>query len=142
MRPLLPPGLILDTLDSFGFLAIAMVHGRELRESDERLLEALVVVGLAGGAVKLRESVLVAGGQRITVAAFRRLPEAWLGRAGTHALSRVLGKALAQTANALGIAGTTAKTHLYNIFSKTGVSRQADLMRLATRLVPSTAPMA
>src|SRR5437764_10580717 len=36
-------------------LAIAMIHGRELADSDERMLEALVVVGLAGGAVKLRD---------------------------------------------------------------------------------------
>jgi hypothetical protein len=84
-------------------LAIAMLHSRELADSDERLFEALVVVGLAGGAVKLRENVLVAGGQRITVAAFRRLPGAWLGRAGTHALTRVLGRALAERAAAAAV---------------------------------------
>src|SRR5437879_6410470 len=50
-------------------LGIAMVYGRELSGSDERLLEALIVVGLAGGAVKLRDGLLVAGGQRVTVAA-------------------------------------------------------------------------
>jgi hypothetical protein len=38
----------------------------------------------------------------------------------------------------VGIAGTTAKTHLENIFSKTGVSRQSDLMRLGTGLIPPT----
>ncbi|HXM55897.1 MAG TPA: hypothetical protein VOB72_10960 [Candidatus Dormibacteraeota bacterium] len=77
-------------------LAIAMIYGRELAGSDERLLEALVVVGLAGGAVKLRDNVLVAGGQAVTLAAFRRLPQVWLGRAGTKVLTRVLGRALAQ----------------------------------------------
>jgi UPF0271 protein len=77
-------------------LAIAMIHGRELAESDERLLEALVVVGLAGGAVKLRDSLLIAGGQQVTVAAFRRLPGVWLGRAGSRVLTRVLGRFLAQ----------------------------------------------
>src|SRR5919202_6360613 len=56
-------------------LAIAMIYGHELGGSDERLLEALVVVGIAGGAVRLREGVLVAGGQQMTVAAFRRLPQ-------------------------------------------------------------------
>lgn len=79
-------------------LAIAMLYGRELAGSDERLLEALVVVGLAGGAVKLRDNLLIAGGQRITLAAFRRLPQVWLGQAGSRVLTRVLGRALAQRA--------------------------------------------
>jgi UPF0271 protein len=79
-------------------LAIAMVYGRELANSDERLLEALVVVGLTGGAVKLRDNLLIAGGQRVTVAAFRRLPEIWLGRAGNRMLTRVLGRFLTQRA--------------------------------------------
>lgn len=35
-----------------------------------------------------------------------------------------------ETAEALGIAETTAKTHLQRIFAKTGTSRQADLVRL------------
>jgi len=39
---------------------------------------------------------------------------------------------------ALDIAPSTAKTHLDNIFSKTGVTRQADLMRLGTGLVSPT----
>src|SRR5205807_2703532 len=77
-------------------LAIAMIYGRELSGSDERLLEALVVVGLAGGAVKLRDNLLVAGGRKVTIAAFRRLPSVWLGRAGARVLTRVLGRALAQ----------------------------------------------
>jgi len=79
-------------------LAIAMIYGRELADSDERLLEALVVVGLTGGAVKLRDNLLIAGGQRVTVAAFRRLPEIWLGRAGNRVLTRVLGRFLTQRA--------------------------------------------
>ncbi|MGY8631199.1 helix-turn-helix transcriptional regulator [Bradyrhizobium sp. 14AA] len=36
-----------------------------------------------------------------------------------------------ETAAALGIAETTAKTHLQRIYAKTGVSRQADLVKLA-----------
>lgn len=35
-----------------------------------------------------------------------------------------------ETAEALGIAETTAKTHLHRVFAKTGTSRQADLVRL------------
>ncbi|HYW23228.1 MAG TPA: hypothetical protein VE953_03635 [Terriglobales bacterium] len=79
-------------------LAIAMIYGRELADSDERLLEALVVVGLTGGAVKLRDNLLIAGGQRITVSAFRHLPEVWLGRAGNRVLTRVFGRFLTQRA--------------------------------------------
>jgi len=73
-------------------LAIAMIYGHELSESDERVLEALVVVGIAGGSVKLRENVLVAGGERVTVAAFRAFPKEWLGRAGGHVLGRILAR--------------------------------------------------
>jgi DNA-binding CsgD family transcriptional regulator len=46
------------------------------------------------------------------------------------------GQTLAQAAAELGIAETTAKTHLMHIFSKTGVSRQADLVRLVMTLLP------
>lgn len=35
-----------------------------------------------------------------------------------------------EAAEALGIAETTVKTHLYRVFSKTGASRQADLVKL------------
>jgi len=45
---------------------------------------------------------------------------------------------LVETAVTLGIASTTAKSHLENIFAKTGVARQADLVRLATGLAPPT----
>src|ERR1700738_426359 len=71
-------------------MAIAIIYGHELSDSDERVLEALVVVGIAGGSVKLRENVLVVGGERITVAAFRALPKEWLGRTGGHILGRIL----------------------------------------------------
>jgi DNA-binding CsgD family transcriptional regulator len=36
-----------------------------------------------------------------------------------------------ETAAAMGIAPTTVKTHLHRVFAKTGVSRQADLVKLA-----------
>jgi hypothetical protein len=76
-------------------LSIALVYERELEDPDRRLLEALVVVGLAGGAVRLRDDLLVVGSQRITIATFRRLPEVWLGRAGAEVLGAVLGRTLA-----------------------------------------------
>jgi len=59
--------------------------------------------------------------------------------AETRVLASLLAsRTLAETAQVLGIAASTARTHLDNIFSKTGVTRQADLMRLATGLVPPT----
>lgn len=36
-----------------------------------------------------------------------------------------------ETAAALGIAETTVKTHPHRVFANTGVSRQADLVKLA-----------
>ena len=81
-------------------MGIAMLYGHELLDSDERLLEALLVVGIAGGAVKLRENLLVAGGERITVAAFRRRPGAWLTRAGGHVLRMLLGRVASRRAAA------------------------------------------
>jgi len=66
-------------------------------------------------------------------AAFKLTP------AETRVLANLLGgRTLAETAATLGIAPTTAKSHLENIFAKTGVARQADLMRLATGLAPPT----
>jgi DNA-binding CsgD family transcriptional regulator/PAS domain-containing protein len=46
------------------------------------------------------------------------------------------GMSLVEVAAALGIAETTAKTHLSRIFAKTGVARQAELVALIDRLVP------
>lgn len=71
-------------------LGIAMIFGHELRGSDERLLEALVVLGVTSGALKLREEVLVAGGERLALAAFRRVPESILTHGGGRLISRVL----------------------------------------------------
>jgi DNA-binding CsgD family transcriptional regulator len=45
------------------------------------------------------------------------------------------GRTLAETATTLGITRPTAKTHLGHIFGKTGVTRQAELMRLWTGLI-------
>src|SRR5438874_13603812 len=54
-------------------LGIAMIFGHELSGSEGRVLEALVAVGVTSGSLKLREDVLVAGGERLAVAAFRRV---------------------------------------------------------------------
>jgi DNA-binding CsgD family transcriptional regulator/PAS domain-containing protein len=69
----------------------------------------------------------------VAAAAFKLTP------AETRVLESLLGgRTLAATAIALGIAVTTAKSHLENIFAKTGVARQPDLARLATGLTPPT----
>ena len=54
------------------------------------VLEALVVVGIASGALKLREDVLVAGGERLAVAAFRGMPGLILAHSGGRLLTRVV----------------------------------------------------
>jgi len=57
--------------------------------------------------------------------------------AETRVVERLAGGAtLPEVAKALDISWMTAKTHLHHIFSKTGVSRQADLIALIDRLVP------
>jgi ATP/maltotriose-dependent transcriptional regulator MalT len=47
--------------------------------------------------------------------------------------SAVLGKVggVPEVAAALGVAETTVKTHLGNVFGKTGACRQADLVKIA-----------
>ena len=44
------------------------------------------------------------------------------------------GKSPAGIAAELGIAPSTVKTHMLHVFAKTGVNRQADLVRLAASL--------
>lgn len=73
-------------------LAIAMIYGHELGSSDDRVLEALVVVGITSGAVKLREDVLVAGGERIGVAAVRRLPGILVSHSSGRIISRIVAR--------------------------------------------------
>ncbi|TMD40595.1 MAG: hypothetical protein E6I81_06015 [Chloroflexi bacterium] len=73
-------------------LGIAMVYGHELSGSDDRVLEALVVVGITSGAIKLREDVLVAGGERLAVAAFRQLPGLILRHGGGRLAGRILAR--------------------------------------------------
>jgi DNA-binding CsgD family transcriptional regulator len=46
------------------------------------------------------------------------------------------GATIAETAEAIGISTNTTRTHLARIFSKTGTSRQADLIALVNQLMP------
>jgi hypothetical protein len=73
-------------------LSISMIYGHELSGSDDRVIEALLVVGIASGAVKLREDILVAGGERIAVAAIRGMPGLLLVHGGGRVMSRILAR--------------------------------------------------
>jgi hypothetical protein len=73
-------------------LGIAMVFGHELEGSDDRVLEALVVVGLTSGALKLREDVIIAGSERFAIAAFRRMPQLLVAHASGRVMTRVLSR--------------------------------------------------
>ena len=73
-------------------LGIAMIFGQELASSDDRVLEALVVVGLTTGALKLRQDVIVAGGERLTIAAFRRMPSLLVAHASGRLMNRILSR--------------------------------------------------
>ena len=66
-----------------------------------------------------------------TSAAFSLTP------AETRVLHRVLsGRNVSEAAHDLGVAASTVRTHLDNIFLKTGVSRQGELVRLVARMMP------
>ena len=73
-------------------LGIAMLYGHELGGSDERVVEALLVVGVASGAVKLREDVMISGGERLAVAAIRRMPQLVVAHTGGRVLTRIVAR--------------------------------------------------
>src|SRR5262249_32642551 len=98
--------------------------GSELRTRLEPAAVAAVFIGAAPDEQHAAHTVAAAFG---------------LTPAETRVLASLLaGRTLAETAADLGIAPSTAKSHLENIFSKTGATRQADLMRLGTGLIPPT----
>src|SRR5437667_12735866 len=73
-------------------LGIAMIFGHELSGSEGRVLEALVVVGVTSGSLKLRDDVLVAGGERLALAAFRRVPNLLLVHGSGRFITRILSR--------------------------------------------------
>jgi len=79
-------------------LGIAMIFGHELTGADNRVLEALVVVGATSGALKLREDVIVAGGERVAIAAFRRMPALLIAHGGGRVVTRILSRVAASGA--------------------------------------------
>jgi DNA-binding CsgD family transcriptional regulator/PAS domain-containing protein len=101
--------------------------GGELRSRLKPEAVAAVFVGAA---------VDEADGAAAMAAAFSLTP------AETRLVEHLLaGHGLKEAAAALGVAITTAKTHLENVFQKTGVRRQVDLVQLAVRVAnPAESP--
>lgn len=83
-------------------LGIAMIYGHELVGSEGRVLEALLVVGLTSGALKLREDIIVAGGERLALAAFRRVPSLLLVHGGGRVVTRILRRFATSSAARVG----------------------------------------
>jgi DNA-binding CsgD family transcriptional regulator/PAS domain-containing protein len=117
-----------------------------LDEGDEPPLFAHVLP-LAHGELRTRlepeaaAAVFISGGSDGAAGAHEMAAVYGLTPAETRLLECLLaGRNLAATAAALGVAMTTAKTHLDNIFQKTGVNRQAELMRLAARAASPARP--
>ena len=149
VRGVLHAGVPASTAELHAAIALAAAgdadignHGLAIRLTGDNAVPLLAhVLPLTGGAERTRM-------QPAAVAAvFIGLPEDERDAAEaiatafglTSAEKRVLeslvaGHTLAETATRLDVAQATAKTHLSRIFSKTGVNRQADLLRIAARL--------
>lgn len=99
------------------FAHVLPLRGGKLRARMEPQAAAAVFIGAAQDDVEAAAAMAVIFG---------------LTRAESRLLESLLaGHTLAESARASGVAFVTAKTHLKNIFQKTGVNRQAELMRLA-----------
>jgi DNA-binding CsgD family transcriptional regulator len=114
--------------------------GLAVRLTEEEAPVVAHVLALAGAgadaaavaAVFINPPVDDAAGARAIAATFGLTP------AETRVLGRVLsGRSVAKAAAELGIAATTARSHLDSIFAKTGVSRQSQLLRLAAQMTPA-----
>ena len=71
-------------------LGVAMIYGHDLRGSEGRVLEALVVVRLASGAMKLREDVLVASGERLALRLMAKALSKTVATRATRAAGRLI----------------------------------------------------
>lgn len=71
-------------------LGVAMIYGHDVSGSEGRVMEALVVVGLASGALKLREDVLVEGGKRLAVRFLAKILSKEVATRTTRAAGRVI----------------------------------------------------
>jgi DNA-binding CsgD family transcriptional regulator/PAS domain-containing protein len=102
------------------------------------------VLPLAGGEIRSRlEPAAVAAvfvNPKVDDAASAQAVASTFGLtlAETRVLTRILtGSTVAEAAADLGVAPTTARTHLDSILAKTGTSRQSELIRLAAQIAPT-----
>jgi DNA-binding CsgD family transcriptional regulator/PAS domain-containing protein len=105
------------------FAHVLPLNGSEFRT---RLQPAAVAAVFIGRPDPEREGVALAAAFGLTPAEVQVLT------------SLLAGRTRSETAAHLGITLATTKTHLINIFAKTGVKRQAELIRLASHLLPPT----
>lgn len=83
-------------------LAVGLLFGHLPVEGEDRTLEALLVIGIAGGAVKIRDDLLIAGSQQLALHLVTTYPRLLLTRVGGPALIRILtGTVGAQVGSAL-----------------------------------------
>jgi DNA-binding CsgD family transcriptional regulator/PAS domain-containing protein len=104
------------------FAHVLPMRGGELRTRLDPAAVAAVFIGTAPDEQAAAD--LIAAAYGLTPAETRVLT------------SLLVGRTLAETAAALGVAPTTAKTHLDSIFGKTGTARQAELVRLSASVLP------
>jgi DNA-binding CsgD family transcriptional regulator len=104
------------------FAHVLPLTGGDLRSGLEPAAAAAVFIGAEQDEEEAAQAMAAAFG--LTPAETRLLE------------SLLAGCTLAEAAMARGVAITTAKTHLDSIFQKTGVNRQAELIRLAARATP------
>lgn len=71
-------------------LAVGLIFGHLPVEGEDRTLEALLVIGIAGGAVKIRDDFLIAGSQQLALHLVTTYPRLLLTRVGSAALTRIL----------------------------------------------------
>jgi hypothetical protein len=73
-------------------LAIAHIRGRDLADIESRRLDVLLIMGLAGGAVKIKDGALYAGERRFDPAVLEDLPDEIVGSINRDLADRVIMK--------------------------------------------------
>ena len=126
-----------DGIELTRAMQAAMRQGAATARLSDGAMEAEIVrmgeVGQASARFLLLVRDLAAGEQRAVRRAAERFGlTAAEGRLLAHLLD---GLALKEAARRLGVANTTARTHLQKIFDKTGVRCQTELQRMAARHV-------
>ncbi len=110
-----------ETLDLVVAHVLPLANSQKRARLDARAAAAVFVTANRDDAARTRAMSAIYG----------------LTNAEMRVLERVLcAESVSQAANQLGIATSTAKTHLNNIFAKTGTRRRGELILLATKMAP------